>query len=272
MCQSCDAGLESQNGDGQGRQTWQPPVDGHGRLDSALDSKMPVLDAGLYEGLLSMEASFAALSDSSRVWLRDDGLRFRASSGRPFRTWLEWFFSMSPRMQAIENSMAETIERFESMFTSLQRCEAAGLIVSGQLRRLWQRRVRLWRIDDALQSGLSWGVLWRTSLTAIRHCWRRCWDVCNPSKPRSRLWRIPLLENKQLRMWRRACKPSIWWEEAFGAGTHQENVNGKLRPWRATLLAWLAGVPDRLQFLESSVASMAAGCSEWCRQSGGTLI
>ena len=42
-------------------------------------------------------------------------------------------------MQAIENSMAEIKERFESMFTSLQRSEAAGLIVSGQLRRLWQR-------------------------------------------------------------------------------------------------------------------------------------
>ena len=38
--------------------------------------------------------------------------------------------------------MAEIKVRFESMFTSLQRSEAAGLIVSGQLRRLWQRRVR----------------------------------------------------------------------------------------------------------------------------------
>ena len=91
---------------------------------------MPVLDAGLYEGLLFKEALFAALSDSFLGMAGDDGLRFRTSSGRLFRTWLATSRSGSlvcfPRTQAIENSMAETIERFESMFTSRQRSEAAG--------------------------------------------------------------------------------------------------------------------------------------------------
>ena len=54
----------------------------------AQDYKMPVLDAGLYEGLLSKEAFFAALSDSSLGIAGDDGLRFRTSSGWLFRTWL----------------------------------------------------------------------------------------------------------------------------------------------------------------------------------------
>ena len=120
---------------------------------------MPVLDAGLYEELLSMEASFAALSDSFQGMAerRRTAVQSLKRPSIPYvaRDEPEWFFSVPPRMQAIENSMAETIERFESMFTSLLRSEAAGLIVSGQLRRLWQRRVRLWRIDDALQSGLS---------------------------------------------------------------------------------------------------------------------
>ena len=39
--------------------------------------------------------------------------------------------------------------------------------------------------------------------------------------------------------------------EAFGAGTHQVNVNGKFRLWKACTPAWSAGVLDLLQSLES---------------------
>ena len=37
----------------------------------------------------------------------------------------EWPFNVPPRLQTIENSMAETLKRFESTFTSLQRSEAS---------------------------------------------------------------------------------------------------------------------------------------------------
>ena len=37
----------------------------------------------------------------------------------------EWLFSVPPWLQTIENSMAETLERFESTFTFLPRSEAS---------------------------------------------------------------------------------------------------------------------------------------------------
>ena len=43
----------------------------------------------------------------------------------------EWLFSVPPRLQTTENSMAETLERFESTFTSLpkdRRRASVGLV------------------------------------------------------------------------------------------------------------------------------------------------
>ena len=120
-----------------------------------------------------------------RAWLRDDGLRFRASSGRPFRTWLATSQSgFSVFLPGCRPSRTRWQRPWSASRARLLLCRGArpvGPTVSGQFRRLWQRRVRLWRTDDALQSGLSRGVPCRTSLLAIHHCWRRCWDVCNPS-------------------------------------------------------------------------------------------
>ena len=128
---------------------------------SHLDSKTPVLDVGSYERLLFMEASINALSNSSlgmtaRRRSAVQSLK-RPSIPNVARDKPEWLSGVPPRLQTIENSMAETLKRFESTLTSLP------------------------RTDDALQSGLSRGVPCRTSLLAIHHCWRRCWDVCNPS-------------------------------------------------------------------------------------------
>ena len=125
---------------------------------SHMDSKTPVLDVGSYERLLSMEASLAALSDSSpgmaeRRRSAVQSLK-RPSIPNVARDKPEWLLSVPPRLQTIENSMAETLERLECTFTSLP------------------------RTDDALQSGLFrvGRLCW-----AIHYCWRRCWDVCNSS-------------------------------------------------------------------------------------------
>ena len=148
---------------------------------SHMDSNTPVLVAGSYKRLLSMEASLAALFDSSpgMAERRRSAVQSLKHPSIPnvARDEPEWFFSVPPWFQTIENSMAETLERFESTSTSLPRSEASRSDRLRTVRRLWQRRVRLWRTDDALQSGLSSGVPCRTSLLAIHHCWRRCWDV-----------------------------------------------------------------------------------------------
>ena len=115
----------------------------------------------------------------SSVILRDDGLRFRASSSRPFRTWLATSQSdSSVCLLGCRPSRTRWQRPYSASRARLLFCRGArpsGLTVTGQFRRLWQRRV-----DDALQSGLSSEVPCRTSLPAIHHCWRRCWDVCNP--------------------------------------------------------------------------------------------
>ena len=65
-----------------------------------MDSKTPVLDAGLYEGLLSMEASFAALSDSSQGMAerRRSAVQslMRPSIPNVARDEPEWPFSVPP--------------------------------------------------------------------------------------------------------------------------------------------------------------------------------
>ena len=96
---------------------------------SHMDSNTPVLDAGSYERLLSMEASLAALFDSSpgMAERRRSAVQSLKQPSIPnvARDEPEWFFSVPPRLQTIENSMAETLERFESTFTSLPRSEAS---------------------------------------------------------------------------------------------------------------------------------------------------
>ena len=96
---------------------------------SHMDSRALVLDAGSCERLLSMEASLAALSDSSQGMAerRRTAVQNLKRLSIPYvaRDEPEWFFSVPPRLQTIENSMAEILDRFESRFTSLQRSEAS---------------------------------------------------------------------------------------------------------------------------------------------------
>ena len=154
---------------------------------SHMDSNTPVLDAGSYERLLSMEASLAALFNSSpgMAERRRSAVQSLKQPSIPnvARDEPEWFFSVPPRLQTIENSMAVTLERFVSTFTSLPRSEAsrfdrlrtveASLATSSSL------------VEDRRRASVGlvkWGSV-STSLPAIHHCWRRCWDVCNPLKP-----------------------------------------------------------------------------------------
>ena len=109
-----------------------PAVWRHGRLDFAHGLQDAGVGCGIHRS--------PRCPIRPRAWLRDDGLRFRASNGRPFRTWLATSQSGFSVFLLGCNSMAETLERFESLFTSLP------------------------RTDDALQSGLSRGVPCRTSL------------------------------------------------------------------------------------------------------------
>ena len=77
---------------------------------SHMDSKTPVLDVGSYERLLFMEASLAALSDSSPCMAerRRSAVQSlkRPSIPNVARDKPEWLFSVPPRLQTIENSMA----------------------------------------------------------------------------------------------------------------------------------------------------------------------
>ena len=69
---------------------------------SHMDPKTPVLDAGLYERLVSMEGLFAALSDSSQCGSEPKAdVHSSAARDEP-----EWLFSVPHRLQTIENSMA----------------------------------------------------------------------------------------------------------------------------------------------------------------------
>ena len=96
---------------------------------SHMDSNTPVLDAGSYERLLSMEALLAALFDSSpgMAERRRSAVQSLKQPSIPnvARDEPEWFFCVPPRLQTIENSMAVTLERFMSTFTSLPRSEAS---------------------------------------------------------------------------------------------------------------------------------------------------
>ena len=49
-------------------------------------------------------------------------------------------YKTPPRLQTIKNLMAETLERFVSCLLLCRGARPAGFAVSGQLRRLWQRR------------------------------------------------------------------------------------------------------------------------------------
>ena len=104
-----------------------------------------------------------ALPIRPRAWLRDDGLRFRASSSRPFRTWLA-------TSQSGSSVCLPGCRRVHVYFSAEKRGQQVSLGVSGNVGFACGGH-------DALQSGLSSEVPCRTSLPAIHHCWRKCWDV-----------------------------------------------------------------------------------------------
>ena len=99
---------------------------------SHMDSNTPELDAGSYERLLSMEASLAALFDSSpgMAERRRSAVQSLKQPSIPNVACdePEWFFSVPPWLQ-----------------TSARLFLCRGARPAGQFRRLWQRRVRLWR-------------------------------------------------------------------------------------------------------------------------------
>ena len=154
----------------------------------------------------------------------------------------EWLSGVPPRLQTIENSMAETLERFESMFTSLPRS------------------------DDALQSGLSRGVPCWTSLLAIsllaevlgrlQSVVASLASVTNSSDGERAAEdveeRLQAIEASL-----RGFKPTLDERRRSALERIKRTSMASFVREEPALPALLAGVPDHLQSLESSVASMS---------------
>ena len=129
---------------------------------SHLDSKTPVLDVGSYERLLFMEASLDALSDSSpsmaeRRWSAVQSLKRPSIPIRGSRQARVAFRCSSPAADHRELDGRDPRALREHVYFSAED----------------RRRATVGACQEEFRVG--------TSLLAIHHCWRRCWDVCNPS-------------------------------------------------------------------------------------------